>query len=94
MSDKPGPPTEFVIMPAGELSALVSRAVRDALCGRESGALLVDKQTLAQKLCCSAAHVDKLRKRGLPVVHVGESVRFEPGKVLEWLRHNGSTDSE
>ncbi len=69
------------------LTALVSEAVAGALEAHGSKALLVDKQVLARQLACSAAHVDNLRKRGLPVVMVGDAVRFEPGAVLAWLRH-------
>jgi hypothetical protein len=69
----------------GELSALVREAVAEANAAG-GGPLLVDKQRLAQKLGCSAAHIDALRKRGLPVVMLGVAVRFEPAAVLDWLR--------
>lgn len=73
----------------GELSALVRGAVSEALAqgGRE---LLIDKQILADRLGCSVAHVDNLRKRGLPTVLVGQSVRFEPGAVVAWLREHSA----
>jgi hypothetical protein len=89
MSDDNAP--AFTVTRA-ELIGIVRAAVRQELSAR---ALLVDKQLLAQQLDCSSAHIDHLRKRGLPVVKVGQSVRFETDKVLEWLRTQSSqNDSE
>ncbi len=68
---------------AGALAEVVEGAVRRAMGQR---AALVDKATLAGQLCCSAAHIDNLRKVGLPVVKVGEAVRFDTDAVVEWLR--------
>jgi hypothetical protein len=67
----------------GELGELVRAAVRAELGARQ---LLVDKQQLSRQLGCSPAHVDHLRKRGLPTVMLGQAVRFEPDAVLGWLR--------
>lgn len=67
-----------------ELTAVVRKAVGQVL--GEPRELLVDKQGLARCLNCSAAHIDVLRKRGLPTVPVGQLVRFEPAAVLAWLR--------
>lgn len=69
-----------------ELEELVTRAVRAAQSSGSPEPALVDKQDLARQLGCSAAHIDHLRKKGLPCVPVGRSVRFEPAKVLAWLR--------
>ena len=69
-----------------ELEELVARAVRSALSSGTAAPALVDRQDLARQLGCSAAHIDHLRKKGLPTVGVGRSVRFEPAKVLAWLR--------
>jgi hypothetical protein len=80
-------PTELVVIPAAQLYELIQRAVNQA---RTESPVLVDKQDLARQLGCSAAHIDHLRKRGLPTVQVGQVVRFEPGKVLDWLRENGA----
>lgn len=78
-------------MSGEQLAKLVSGAVRDALHRAHAAPLLVDKQTLAQQLGCSAAHIDNLRKRGLPIVPVGEAIRFEPHAVMAWLKANGAT---
>ena len=68
-----------------ELEALVARAVRIAL-EATPAASLVDKQDMARQLGCSPRHLDHLRKRGLPAVPVGHVVRFEPAKVIAWLK--------
>lgn len=79
--------SELVVVQASKLYDLIQRAVTDA---RRSGGsvepLLVDKQQLAQRLSCSAAHIDNLRKQGMPWVRLGEAVRFDPTAVLDWLR--------
>ncbi len=69
-----------------QLENLVTRAVREAMQAGIVGPVLVDKQDLARQLGCSPSHVDHLRKQGMPWVPVGQVVRFEPVKVLEWLR--------
>lgn len=97
----PGKPAENDVgaapafnLTGGQLSALIATAVTEALGAHNVGPLLVDKQSLARKIGCSAAHIDNLRKRGLPVVYVGEAVRFEPPAVIEWLRRQTSNDTE
>lgn len=90
MSDDSAP--AFTVTRA-ELAGMIRDAVHDAL-GMARPKLL-DKQSLAQTLDCSAAHIDHLRKRGLPIVRVGQSVRFEPAEVIAWLRQQSSqNDSE
>lgn len=84
---------EVVVCTPERLSSLVSTAVKDAL-GASCNALLVDKQTLAHRLSCSATHVDNLRKAGMPWVSVGQAVRFEPNAVLEWLKATGHAGGE
>lgn len=74
-----------------QLEGLISAAVRQALDTGSGAPFLVDKQAMAQRLGCSASQVDHLRKQGLPVVKVGMMVRFEPTRVLEWLRSHEGT---
>ena len=69
-----------------ELESLVNRAVSAALYLRGDGPTLVGKQDLARQIGVSASQIDRLRKLGLPSVKVGESVRFEPAKVVAWLK--------
>lgn len=94
MSDRQEP-TAFVMVPPAELSAIVKRALSEALAQEGGKPLLVDRQTLARQLGCSAAHIDNLRKQGLPVVRLGhvKAVRFETQAVLEWLRKHSPQDS-
>lgn len=81
-NDNDGP---VFTMTRGELEALVNRAVGVALSLRSGLAVLVDKQDLARQIGVSASQIDRLRKLGLPSLKVGESVRFEPAKVMAWL---------
>lgn len=74
----------------GQLEELIHGAVSAALALRNSLPVLVDKQDLARQLGCSAKQIDRLRKSGLPWLPVGECVRFEPSKVLDWLREHGA----
>jgi hypothetical protein len=76
-------------MTGAQLQALMSAAVREAMTSGAGAPLLVDKQVLARQIGCSAAHIDALRKKGLPTVMVGQAVRFEPARVLDWLRSQG-----
>ncbi len=69
-----------------ELESLVNRAVSAALYLRSTGPVLVGKQDLARQIGVSASQIDRLRKLGLPSVKVGDSVRFEPAKVVAWLK--------
>lgn len=69
-----------------QLEELVARAVCQALDKGIGGPVLLDKQDLARVIGCSATHVDQLRRDGMPWVPVGHRVRFEPAKVIEWLK--------
>lgn len=68
----------------GELWAIVAAAVERAM--GAASALVVDRQGIARLLGCSPAHIDALRKQGLPTLMVGQAVRFEPAAVIGWLR--------
>lgn len=68
----------------GELAGLVQAAVERAM--GAASALVVDRQGIARLLGCSPAHIDALRKQGLPTLMVGQAVRFEPAAVIGWLR--------
>jgi hypothetical protein len=86
--------SDLVVVTTAQLSELVERACQRAI-SAGTAPLLVDKQQLARQLGCSAAHIDNLRKQGLPSLALGQAVRFEPARVLEWLRsHESANDSE
>jgi excisionase family DNA binding protein len=80
---------DFVILPSSELGQLIERAVIKALKVANDNHL-VDRQEIAQRLGVSPSQVDRLRKQGLPVVMVGENVRFQPAKVIAWLKESGA----
>lgn len=83
-----------VTLTRGQLAALVSAAVAEAL-GAQAAPALLDRQRLAKALGCSAGHIDKMRKAGLPSLRLIEAVRFELPAVLAWLReHAQANDSE
>ena len=42
---------------------------------------------LAKELSVKPVTIDRLRKKGLPWVQVGHSVRFELEEVLVWLKN-------
>lgn len=75
----------------GELSALVREAVAEALTATASPApLLLDREGLSIALGCSGSLVDKLRRRGMPHLRLGDSPRFELERCLEWIRKDGA----
>jgi hypothetical protein len=71
-----------------ELAEMIRQACEGAMAA--ASALLVDRQGLARLLDCSPGQVDALRKRGLPTTMVGQLPRFEPARVIEWLRKDGA----
>jgi phage terminase Nu1 subunit (DNA packaging protein) len=75
---------------ASELRALVAGAVRDEL--QRGAPLVIDKNALARSLGCSSRTIDKFRTLGLPTIHVGQLVRFDPVRVMAWLA--AQTDKE
>lgn len=77
-------PKEFVMLTSEQLEELLRKVVND-----NRLPLLVDKQQLAQQLGCSPAQVDALRRKGLPTIKVGSLARFEPAKVVLWLKERG-----
>ena len=81
-----------VTLTVAEMLGMMEQAARRVM--GQSQALVVDRMEMAQRLGVSAAHVDNLRKRGLPTVMIGQSVRFEPEAVLSWLRdQRGANDN-
>lgn len=76
----------LVVIPTAALKGIVSEAVSAALLEHAGTPALLDRAALARALTCSPAHVDNLRKKGLPTVFVGEAPRFVLSDVLAWLR--------
>lgn len=75
----------------GELAGLVREAVAEALTATASPApQLLDREGLSIALGCSGSLVDKLRRRGMPHLRLGDSPRFELERCLEWIRKDGA----
>lgn len=74
----------------GELTELVRSAVAEALTERQAAPLLLDREGLAAVLGCSSSLIDKLRRRGMPSVRLGDSPRFELEACLAWVRKDGA----
>ena len=47
--------------------------------------LLVDSDELASQLMVSKSTIVQLRKQGLPVIRIGNSVRFDPEAVMHFI---------
>lgn len=80
--------TPAFTLTADQLAAIVRGAVADALAESHADPppALLDRNGLAAALGCCSAQIDKLRKRGMPHVRLGDSPRFEFAACLEWLR--------
>ena len=62
--------------------------IANALKGQK---LLVDSDELAKQLMVSKSTIVKLRKQGMPVIRIGDSVRFDPEAVMYFINDNYST---
>ena len=51
----------------------------------KSQKLLIDSDELAEQLSVSKSTIISLRKKGMPTVKIGNSVRFEPEAVMHFL---------
>ena len=72
-----------------QLEELIAKAVCQAFDRGIGGPVLIDKQDMARQLGCSPSSLDRLRREGLPSVQLAKQVvRFEPAKVIEWLREH------
>ena len=54
----------------------------------KSQKLLIDSDELAEQLSVSKSTIIKLRKQGLPTIKIGDSIRFEPKDVMQFLSNN------
>lgn len=79
----------LVTMTRAELAELVRDNMSEALAASRAMPVLVDKQDMARQLGCSPSSIDRLRREGLPSLQLAaQVVRFEPAKVIEWLREH------
>lgn len=82
-----------VTLTRAELGALVRASVEEALEARgerHAAPALLDREGLARAIGCSSSLVDKLRRRGMPSVRLGDSPRFELEACLGWIRKEGA----
>lgn len=49
---------------------------------------MITKKELADKLHVSVSTIDRLMVKGLPVVKIGNAVRFEYEPVVEWIKNH------
>ena len=49
----------------------------------------IDKKELSKKLKVSISTIDRLMAKGMPIIKIGKTVRFNFDDVLEWLKQNG-----
>ena len=61
----------------------------------KSQKLLIDSDELAEQLSVSKSTIIKLRKQGLPTIKIGDSIRFEPEDVMQFIvEHFKSKEDE
>jgi len=52
---------------------------------------LLTREELCEKLQVSPSTVERLRRKGLPVIYVGSSVRYALDRVMSFLDSNSRT---
>lgn len=50
--------------------------------------ILIDTEELAEQLSLSKSTIIKLRKEGLPIVKIGDSIRFNVDEVKKFIKAN------
>ncbi|WP_417364257.1 helix-turn-helix domain-containing protein [Galbibacter sp.] len=71
---------------AGRLISTVEEHLETKIANALKGhKLLVDSDELAKQLMVSKSTVVKLRKQGLPTIRIGDSVRFDPEAVKQFI---------
>ncbi len=83
-----GQSQQLVALAPDQLADLIRAAVAEALSegANDQRPALLDRLGLARALGIGLATVDRLRRDGMPCVHVGDSPRFEIAPCLAWLR--------
>lgn len=52
----------------------------------KSPKLLIDSNELAELLSVSKSTIINLRKQGMPTIKIGDSIRFEPEAVMQFVK--------
>jgi excisionase family DNA binding protein len=50
---------------------------------------LINTNELSELLGVSIMTISRLRKKGMPSLKIGGSVRFDPAKINEWMQSKG-----
>lgn len=53
---------------------------------------ILTKEELSTYLKVTERTIDRLRKKGMPFLKVGDSVRFKKDAVLKWLEENSQEE--
>lgn len=68
------------------LMSTVEEHLHDKLASTpKSQKLLIDSDELAEQLSLSKSTIINLRKQGLPIIKIGDSVRFDPKVVMPFI---------
>ncbi len=55
---------------------------------------ILTKEELATYLKVTERTIDRLRKKGMPFLKVGDTVRFKKDAVLKWLEENSQEEQK
>jgi excisionase family DNA binding protein len=55
---------------------------------------ILTKEELANYLKVTERTIDRLRKKGMPFLKVGDTVRFQKDAVLKWLEENSQEEQK
>ncbi len=55
---------------------------------------ILTKEELATYLKVTERTIDRLRKKGMPFLKVGDSVRFKKDAILKWLEENSQEEQK
>jgi len=60
----------------------------------KSQKLLYDSNGLAEQLSLSKSTIVNLRKQGMPIIRIGDSVRFDPKAVMRFINNLNHGNNE
>lgn len=95
MTTNDKPRVELVVLTRDQLREIVRDAIVEAFESQKDEpppSQLLDRNGIASVLGLSTGTIDKLRKRGLPAIRVGDVPRFVAADCVEWLKTNGAED--
>ncbi|KQC30220.1 helix-turn-helix domain-containing protein [Flagellimonas eckloniae] len=67
------------------VSTIKEELIKKPVATPQGQKLLVDTEELCRQLSISKSSIIKLRKQGMPVIKIGDSVRFEMGEVNDFI---------